>query len=148
MPVKAADGNLLKNPSFEDGAVGTLCYSLSDWTFAANKVETGVTWSSDVSADTYMRDNVNFACRPLDGNYRLRLRGLGSASQQVSLDEAKYAATPEIPETASVKVAEGARLELDFAGTNRITKLWLGGVRVRSGLVSQASQPRLLVFPI
>ena len=251
VPVKAAGGNLLKNPSFEDGAVGTLCYSLSDWTFAANKVETGVTWSSDVSADTYTRDNVNFARRPLDGSYRLRIRGLGSASQKITLDEglyrlkfhvlarctekgndisqygmnpvrayltqgtvtneigwtyvdftnyvetaflfrspgkgdytftlqgmsrpglqwnpdstsetdkmtmldlvslervdeAKYAATPEIPETANVKVAEGARLELDFAGTNRITKLWLGGVRVRSGLVSQATHPAYISGP-
>ena len=55
-------------------------------------------------------------------------------------DNTPVAETPELPEKLEVSVAAGAELRLEFAGTNRIDRLTLGGVPV-SGIVSAATHP-------
>jgi len=47
---------------------------------------------------------------------------------------------PEVPKTARISVAGGARLALDYAGTVKVESLTLGGVKIR-GSVSAATHP-------
>ncbi len=51
--------------------------------------------------------------------------------------------TPPFDRKTSIVVAEGARLETDFAGTNVVRQLWLGGVRCE-GCVNVADYPEYL----
>lgn len=63
---------------------------------------------------------------------------------QVLIKKADETAEPDIPETLALEIADGARLRLDYVGTNRIDRLRLNGVSVAgfidashsSGLVS------------
>ena len=65
---------------------------------------------------------------------------------QVLIEKADETLAPDIPETLALEVADGARLRLDFAGTNRIDRLRLNGVSV-AGFID-ASHPSGLVSGI
>ena len=62
---------------------------------------------------------------------------------QVLIEKADETAEPDIPEKLALEIADGARLRLDYVGTNRIDRLRLNGVSV-SGFID-ASHPSGLV---
>lgn len=90
VPQDGLGGNILRNPSFEENSSGVIPATVANWTLAANKVDFGVEWSSVARVDKYDRSPANYALRRLDGDYRLCLCGLGSASQFVDLEEGVY----------------------------------------------------------
>lgn len=65
---------------------------------------------------------------------------------QVLIKKADETAEPDLPEKLALDLSDGARLRLDYAGTNRIDRLRLNGVSV-SGFID-ASHPSGLVSGI
>ena len=65
---------------------------------------------------------------------------------QVLIEKADETREPDIPETLALELSDGARLRLDYAGTNRIDRLRLNGVSV-AGYID-ASHPSGLVSGI
>ena len=65
---------------------------------------------------------------------------------QVMIEKADETRVPDIPETLALEISDGARLRLDFAGTNRIDTLRLNGKSV-AGFID-ASHPSGLVSGI
>jgi hypothetical protein len=65
---------------------------------------------------------------------------------QVIIEKADETRAPDIPETLALELADGARLRLDFTGTNRIDRLRLDGTPV-AGYID-ASHPSGLVSGI
>ena len=66
----------------------------------------------------------------------------GVSLQRVSL----ASETPNLPETMTLNVAEGAKINLDFTGTNRLERVRLGG-RSRSGVISAETYPDYVTGP-
>ena len=48
---------------------------------------------------------------------------------------------PTLPSKVRIDVAEGARLALDYPGTNRVRGVWFGGVPADGRIVDAASYP-------
>ena len=65
---------------------------------------------------------------------------------QVLIEKADETLEPDIPETLALELSDGARLRLDFTGTNRIDRLRLNGQSV-AGFID-ASHPSGLVSGI
>ena len=65
---------------------------------------------------------------------------------QVLIEKADETREPDIPETLALELSDGARLRLDYAGTNRIDRLRLNGTPV-AGFID-ASHPSGLVSGI
>lgn len=103
---------------------------------------------------------------PEAGTYTLHLQGMsspgsnwwdgiGTANDRMSLvdavslkavDAADVPATPGLSEETAVSVANGARMELEFSGTQKIAELCLGDKRVH-GIVSASTNPEYLSGP-
>ena len=58
----------------------------------------------------------------------------------VKVDEAAQTA-PTLPSKVRIDVAEGARLALDYPGTNRVRGVWFGGVSADGRIVDAATYP-------
>ena len=88
---------------------------------------------------------------PSSGVYRVAFQGLSTNGWQeahidsISLKQVHEARdlTPPFDPKTCIEVAEGARLETDFVGTNTIRSLRLGNVRC-TGFVSPADYPEYL----
>lgn len=90
---------------------------------------------------------------PAAGDYTLRFEGQANGDHMTRLDAVSVkrysdfgAPTPSIPEATAISVAAGAKLRLDFPGTNRIGRLSLGGCAY-SGLVTAARCPDFIFGP-
>ena len=96
---------------------------------------------------------------PAAGSYRLNIEGLGVPSgilkngkdtanlttqvdgvSIVKVDEAAQAA-PTLSETLRIDIAEGARLTLDYPGTNKVRGVRFGGVPAEGRIVDAKSYP-------
>ena len=97
---------------------------------------------------------------PVAGTHRLNIEGIGVPSGNlrngkdtanltthvdgvsiVKVDEAAQTA-PTLPSKVRIDIAEGARLALDYPGTNRVRGVWFGGVSADAGrIVDAASYP-------
>ena len=91
---------------------------------------------------------------PSGGVYRVAFQGVdapeGDAAHEAHVDSISlkqvyetHDLTPPFDKETCIDVAEGARLEIDFAGTNTIRKLKLGSVNCR-GVVRAADYPEYL----
>lgn len=125
--------------------------------FPVDGSEAAPTWNGYFPVNT-----TNYAERvacfriPAPGTYTLRFQGQTTAvrsDRMARLDAVSLmrtnnfaAETPSIPETTAISVAAGAKLRLDFPGTNRIDRLSLGG-RSYSGLVTAARCPDFITGP-
>ena len=96
---------------------------------------------------------------PVAGSHRLNIEGMGVPSGHlnngkdtanltthvdgvsiVKVDEAAQTA-PTLPSKVRIDVAEGARLALDYPGTNRVRGVWFGGVPADGRIVDAAAYP-------
>ena len=88
------------------------------------------------------------------GDYDFILQGDTSAPSDqcmyvdgVSLQRVALASeTPNLPEAMTLSVAEGAKINLDFTGTNRLERVRLGG-RTRTGVISAETYPDYVTGP-
>ena len=88
------------------------------------------------------------------GEYDFILQGDAAAPNDqcmyvdgVSLQRVALASeTPNLPETMTLSVAEGAKVNLDFTGTNRLERVRLGG-RTRTGVISAETYPDFVTGP-
>ena len=92
---------------------------------------------------------------PSAGRWTLRIAGQSAQANcdriarvdEVSVTKTAFAAdVPDVPETAQVSVAAGAKLRLDYPGTIRLDRLELGGRGV-SGTVTAARYPDYISGP-
>ena len=108
------------------------------WCDSSNYVEHAFTFRNDYEAAW------NFVLKgmsgPEDGNDR---RSFVDCVSLVKLPDSAVAETAAIAEDAVVKVSSGARLELDFTGTNTVRQLKLGGRSV-IGVVSAKTHPEFI----
>ena len=96
---------------------------------------------------------------PVAGSHRLNIEGMGVPSGHlnngkdtanltthvdgvsiVKVDEAAQTA-PTLPSKVRIDIAEGARLALDYPGTNRVRGVWFGGVPADGRIVDAATYP-------
>ena len=94
-------------------------------------------FNNDVAAN-YTRHVYDFRVTDVSRAYRLFFAGTRSGDKNQCLDgaslklvdEASYAAAPDVPATLALAVAEGAKVRLDYAGSMTVGKLTLGGQRI------------------
>ena len=120
---------------------------------------TNVVGRSDNAATTNFNEYAfTFAVPPEGGTYDVGFRGAsvwsgdeGKPVDRTTLLDAAWLCRVEserdidLPEHLKIEVAEGARLQLDFAGTNKVDSLRIAG-KSYEGLVSVETYPEL--FPI
>ena len=120
---------------------------------------TNVVGRSDNAATTNFNEYAfTFAVPPEGGTYDVGFRGTSVWSgdeanpvDRTTLVDAAWLSRVEserdidLPEHLKIEVAEGARLQLDFAGTNKIDSLRIAG-KSYAGLVSVETYPEL--FPV
>ena len=120
---------------------------------------TNIVGRSDNAATTNFNEYAfTFAVPPAGGTYDVGFRGMsvwsGDESARVdrtTLVDAAWLCRVEsergidLPEHLKIEVADGARLQLDFAGTNKIDSLRIAG-KSYEGLVSVETHPEL--FPV
>ena len=150
-------------------------YATPSMNYAGNRLAFFLVDANNVTNEFYRSPSIcstNFVFRsalftvPTAGTYTFGIRGLNgwpmedgshlrvgnnaddsmAFVDQVFIEKADETHEPDIPETLSLELADGARLRLDFAGTNRIDRLRLNGVSV-SGFID-ASHPSGLVSGI
>ena len=94
------------------------------------------------------------------GTYTFGIEGMNDTETNVSNDrislidkvsltryvEADFAATPDTSEDLDIVVASGAKLRLDFAGTNQVRTVVYNGHR-KSGLISAETHPEFVEGP-
>lgn len=92
---------------------------------------------------------------PAAGRWTLRIMGQATEANcdrisrvdGVSVKKARFAAdVPDVPETAQISIAAGAKLRLEYPGTIRLDRLELGGRSV-SGTVTAKSHPAYVSGP-
>ena len=119
---------------------------------------TNVVGRSDNAATTNFNEYAfTFAVPPEGGTYDVGFRGTsvwdgdeGNPVDRTTLLDAAWLCRVEsqrdigLPEHLKIEVADGARLQLDFAGTNKIDSLRIAG-KAYEGLVSVSTHPEL--FP-
>lgn len=89
---------------------------------------------------------------PADGKLNLYIHGLGQEGDSADADRNTFVdgvsvvkvdpasvVMPTIPETAKIRVADGAQLHLDYPGTRTIAQLMVNGVRMPAGTVYSAA---------
>jgi hypothetical protein len=150
-------------------------YATPNMYYAGNQVAFFLVDANNATNEFYRSPSIcstNFVFRsalfnvPAAGTYTFGIRGLNgwpmedgshlrvgnnaddslAFIDQVIIEKADETRKPDIPETLALDLADGARLRLDYAGTNRIDRLRLNGVSV-AGYID-ASHPSGLVSGI
>ena len=108
------------------------------WCDSSNYVEHAFIFRNDVAA--YWNLTLQGMSGPEDG---LDRRAFVDCVSLVKLPDSAVAETATLAEDAVIKVANGARLELDFTGTNTVKRVKLGGHSV-IGVVNAKTHPEFI----
>ena len=144
-------------------------YAMPDMGYAGNQLAFYLVDGNNATNEFYRSPSIcstNFVFRsalfnvPAAGTYTFGIKGLNgwpmedgshlrvgnnaddslAFIDQVIIEKADETRKPDIPETLALELADGARLRLDFAGTNRIDRLRLNGTPVADRLSGSAPE--------